>query len=744
MTKSDSHDLDPNTAYVSGQRVAVLLPVPIGRYGANQLYDYLVGDDVLRAGDFVRVPFGPRKLVGVVWGPGEGDLSVAKLKSVQEKLNAPAMAPVTRKFVDWVAGYTLSSPGQVLKMAMSVPGALEDPRGVKAWRVTDPVPQIKMTKTRERVLAALKDGPPQTASEAALAAKCSPAVVTGLAKAGALVEAPLVRERVWDLPDAECLGPTLSDAQTAAANVMVDKVKAQAFAPLLLDGVPGSGKTEVYFEAVAEALRHGQQVLVMLPEIALGSQWLARFEKRFGTRPAQWHSDLGQRERRETWRAVAEGRVTVVVGARSALFLPFQDLGLIVVDEEHDPAFKQEEGVIYNARDMAVVRAHLGEIPICLVSATPSLESMVNAQADKYQLLHLPERHGGALLPDMELVDMRREKLPATRWLSKTLVDALTETFAAGEQAMLFLNRRGYAPLTLCRTCGFRLACPNCSAWMVEHRMRKRLECHHCGHTSALPEKCPECDAEHSFHTCGPGVERLAEEVMNTFPDVRVAMASSDTLTGPAAAAELIGRIENHEVDLIIGTQIVAKGYHFPMLTLVGVVDGDLGLAGGDLRAAERTYQLLYQVAGRAGRAERPGRVMVQTFLPDHPVMQAMASGIRDTFIAEEVRAREDLHMPPFGRLVALIVSGAGEQHVDAQAGTLARMAPRYDGVEVLGPAPAPLAFLRGRHRRRLLMKVRPGLAPQAVVREWLAQVTAKGLEKGVKIQVDVDPQSFM
>ena len=345
------------------------------------------------------------------------------------------------------------------------------------------------------------------------------------------------------------------------------------------------------------------------------------------------------------------------------------------------------------------------------------------------------------MLPDLDLIDMRREKLPATRWLSGTLVDALKATFEAGEQAMLFLNRRGYAPLTLCRTCGYRLACPNCSAWLVEHRVRGRLECHHCGHTARLPDHCPNCEAEHSFHACGPGVERLAEEVMNTFPDVRFALASSDTLSGPRAAEELIGRIERHEVELIIGTQIVAKGYHFPLLTLVGVVDGDLGLAGGDLRAAERTYQLLYQVAGRAGRGKKPGRVMVQTYLPDHPVMLAMQSGERDAFVAEEVRARQELAMPPFGRLVALIVSGPVEGAVDAQAGHLVRSAPHYDGVRVLGPAPAPLALLRGRHRRRFLMKVKPGLAPQAIVREWLAR-TSK--EKGVRIQVDVDPQSFL
>lgn len=742
MTQSDSPAFDAVAPFTGGARVGVLLPVPLGKMGEGQVYDYKVPDGLnVGAGDFVRVPFGPRKLVGVVWGAGQGDLAPAKLKTVIEVLPTPPMADVTRKFIDWVAGYTLSPPGQVLKMAMSVEDALEEPKGVKVFAPADPLPDIKMTKTRQRVIEVLTGGPPMTAAEAALAAGCSPAVVTGLYKAGALVEREQVRAQHFDVPDADRQGPTLSQAQADAAHELVKHVKGHDFAALLLDGVPGSGKTEVYFEAVAEAVRLGRQVLVLLPEIALGSQWLARFEKRFGVRPAQWHSELGQRERRETWRAIARGQAKVVVGARSALFLPYQDLGLIVVDEEHDPAFKQEEGVIYNARDMAVVRAHLGEIPICLTSATPSLESQVNAEAGKYALLHLPERHGGAVLPELDLIDMRLEKLPATRWLSGTLKDALTATFQAGEQAMLFLNRRGYAPLTLCRTCGFRLACPNCSAWLVEHRGRGQLQCHHCGHTARLPEHCPNCDAEHSFAACGPGVERLAEEVMDTFPDIRFALASSDTLSGPRAAADLIGRIERHEIDLVIGTQIVAKGYHFPLLTLVGVVDGDLGLAGGDLRAAERTYQLLYQVAGRAGRGEKPGRVMVQTYLPDHPVMQAMHAGSRDAFIAEEVRAREEMHMPPFGRLVAVIVSGKVEGAVDAQAHALAHAQPRYDGVQVLGPAPAPLALLRGRHRRRLLMKVAPGIAPQPVVREWLGR-TAK--EKGVRIQIDVDPQSFM
>lgn len=727
----------PPETYISGQRCGVLLPVPLG-----QVYDYRVPEGLfLSPGDFVRVPLGPRKLSGVVWGADQGDVDERKLKTVIEKLPVPPMAEVTRKFVDWVAGYTLSSLGQVLKMAMSVPDALEPPKGVKAFRAADPIPDIKMTPTRERVLQVLQNGPPLGASEAALQAGCSPAVVAGLAKAGALIEVEQVRALPWVQPDPDRQGPELSAAQQQAAGALAAKARTGGYASVLLDGVPGSGKTEVYFEAVAEALRRGKQVLVLLPEIALGAQWLSRFEVRFGARPAQWHSELGPKERRETWRAVSEGKARVIVGARSALFLPYQDLGLIVVDEEHDPAFKQEEGVIYHARDMAVVRALLGEIPICLVSATPSLESQVNAEAGKYELLHLPERHSGAELAELNLVDMRKEKLPATRWLSPTLETALKDTFAAGEQAMLFLNRRGYAPLTLCRTCGFRLACPNCSAWLVEHRVRGRLQCHHCGHNIALPQRCPNCDDEHSFHACGPGVERLAEEVMNIFPEARLAIASSDTIQGPRAAADLIGRIERHEVDLIIGTQLLAKGYHFPLLTLVGVVDGDLGLAGGDLRAAERTYQLLYQVAGRAGRGAHPGRVLVQTHQPDHGVMQAMKSGVRETFVAEEVKSRQDLHMPPFGRLVALIVSGKHEAAVDAQAAALAQSAPRYDGVQVLGPAPAPLALLRGKHRKRLLMKLQPGIAPQRIVRDWLERAHK---EKGVRIQIDVDPQSFL
>ena len=564
-------------------------------------------------------------------------------------------------------------------------------------------------------------------------------MVKGLADAGVLASVKVHPDNDWPQPNPAREGVTLSDAQRAAADNLCAGA-GKGFAVTLIDGVPGSGKTEVYFEAVAKALADGKQILVMLPEIALGAQWLARFRDRFGTEPAMWHSELTGARRRDTWRAVAEGKVRVVVGARSALFLPFRELGLIVVDEEHDGSFKQEDGVVYHARDMAVVRAQLEDIPAVLVSATPSLESVTNVKRERYGEVTLPARHGGADLAGIAVVDMRKEGPARGHWLSPKLAEALAETFEAGDQAMLFLNRRGYAPLTLCRTCGHRLQCPRCTAWLVEHRLVGRLQCHHCGFQTKPPEQCPNCEDKESMVPCGPGVERLAEEIQLLFPEARTVIAASDMVHGPKQAAELVRLIEEKEIDLVIGTQIVAKGYHFPGLTLVGVVDADLGLSGGEFRAAEKTFQLLFQVAGRAGRGDRPGRVYLQTYMPDHNVMKALAAGDRDAFIDAESQAREQAHMPPFGRLVALVVSGRDEAAVDGVAAGLARTAPRNEGIRVLGPAPAPMALLRGRHRRRLLLSAPKGVAPQGLVRDWIERTP---IAKKVRVQVDVDPVSF-
>ncbi|MDF3075463.1 MAG: primosomal protein, partial [Alphaproteobacteria bacterium] len=502
-----------------------------------------------------------------------------------------------------------------------------------------------------------------------------------------------------------------------------------------------AGKTEVYFEAVASALKQGRQVLVLLPEIALSAQWLGRFEQRFGALPGEWHSDLTGLERRRTWRAVQAGAAKVVVGARSALFLPFRDLGLIVIDEEHESAFKQEDGVIYNARDMAIVRARAENVPAVLVSATPSLESLVNAEAGRYDLQHLPARHGDVSLTKIEAIDLRKHPPMRQQFLSPVLIEATRETLANDKQALLFLNRRGYAPLTLCRTCGHRVECPNCTAWLVEHRFRGRLICHHCGFNTPRPVECPACGAQESLVACGPGVERLQEEVKLHFPEARVMVLASDLIASPRAAQALIQQIAEHEVDVVIGTQIVAKGHHFPDLALVGVVDADLGLSGGDLRAAERTFQLLYQVAGRAGRTNGDGRALLQTYQPEHPVIAALASGRRERFLEAEKRARADAGMPPYGRLAALILSSEDESQVETAARATGAAAPHLDGVRVLGPAPAPLALLRGRHRRRLLLQTRREVDIQAVLQAWLADVA---LPNAVRLQVDVDPYSFL
>jgi primosomal protein N' (replication factor Y) (superfamily II helicase) len=732
-----------SSAESTERRVSVLIPLPLA--GA---YDYRVPDDITVApGDFVAVPLGRRKLVGVVWGDASGDVAPEKLKPIAERLAAPPLSEELQRLVDWVANYTLSPQGAVLRMAMSVVGALEKPRPLAAFALSDAGRAAlasrdkSLTKARRRVLEELSNGPPAIAADLALRAACSTGVVRAMASAGLLKSVDLPRRLPPPIPDFRHAGPSLSPAQEEAATDLVGLVEKGGFSVTLIDGVTGSGKTEVYFAAIAACLAQGKQALVLLPEIALSAQWLARFEARFGAPPALWHSELGHALRRDTWRDVADGKAPVLVGARSALFLPFPDLGVIIIDEEQDLSYKQEEGVIYHARDMAVVRASLAKIPIALVSATPSLETLVNVEQGRYRRLHLPARFGDAQLPELRVVDMRRNVPERQRFLSSPLVKALAETLEAGEQAMLFLNRRGYAPLTLCRTCGHRLECPNCTAWLVEHRLLGQLQCHHCGHSEKLPPLCPHCGDAQSFVPCGPGIERLSEEVAARFPDARLGVMASDTLTGPRAAENLIKAVEAHEIDVLIGTQVVAKGHHFPLLTLVGVVDADLGLEGGDLRAAERTFQLLHQVAGRAGREERPGIVYIQTWMPEHGVIGALLANDRDRFFALEAESRKAHGMPPYGRLAAIILSAPDDSSADFTARSFARTAPHLPGVETLGPAPAPLRILRGRHRRRFLVKARRDINLQNVLRQWLARVKVPG---NIRVQVDIDPYSFL
>lgn len=736
------------TATPHETRLAVMLPLP---FPGPLHYLPAHTDDAPPVGSFVRVPLGKREEMGCVWDsrstvpaefatPEEPAIAANRLRPIRSALPIPPLPATLRRFVDWLAAYTLTPPGLVLAMAIRA-ASVEPRKAAQGWVRGETAPdQCRMTAVRENVLAALGNMPRSTA-DLATASGASPAIIRGMAKIGLLKAAEVPADKPFAPLNPDFHQVTLSAEQAVAAQALRDAVLADHYSATLLEGVTGSGKTEVYLEAVAEALRHNRQVLVLLPEIALSAQWTTRFAERFGAAAAVWHSDLGTRQRRITWRAVLDGQARVVVGARSALFLPFNDLGLIIVDEEHDTAFKQEEGVTYHGRDMAVLRARLADAPVILVSATPSLETLANVEARRYGHLTLAARHGAATMPTVSLIDMRAAPPERGLFLSPVLTEAIDDRLSRGEQAMLFLNRRGYAPLTLCRACGFRLECPSCTAWLVEHRARGEVVCHHCGHTEPTPTHCPGCGAEGTLVPIGPGIERILEETRARFPEARILVMASDTLGSPKATADAVTRIANRDVDLIIGTQIVAKGWHFPHLTLVGVVDADLGLGGGDLRAAERTVQLLHQVAGRAGRAEAPGQVLLQTYVNEHPVMQALASNDYRAFMKQEAAQRQPGFWPPYGRLAALIISADTAEAADSLARLLGDHAPHLSGMQILGPAPAPLSILRGRHRRRLLLRTQRATAVQPILREWLKGLR---LERGARVDIDIDPVSFL
>lgn len=717
-------------------RAQVLAPLPLAR-----AYDYRIPDSLsLNPGDYVRVPLGKKETVGVVWALARDEaVDPGKIKYVLQKYPCPPMPEVHRQFIEWVARYTMADLGTVLKMSLSVPEALQPAKTIPAYTLPKKVP-AKLSSHRKKVLDLLADGIPRKAPDLAKLVGCSTTIIRAMADAGQLQAAALSTPAPCGITEVRPNTLTFSEMQQQVADALIQQVAARKYSATLLDGVTGAGKTEVYFEAVAEALRQGQQVLILLPEISLSAQFLERFERRFGVQPALWHSEVSPAQRRTTWAGVAEGKTKVVVGARSALFLPFADLGLLIVDEEHDASYKQEEGVLYHARDMAIVRAHLGNIPIVLVSATPSLESMENVRQGKFHYLNLASRHAGAKMPEMHVIDLKETPPGRGQFISPPLQKALQKTFEAKEQSLLFLNRRGYAPLTLCRHCGYRFQCPSCAAWLVEHRHHTKMQCHHCGYTQPLPRLCPECNEEDSLAACGPGVERIQEEVQNLLPEARTLILASDVVTSPKMINDAVRQIEDHQVDIIIGTQIIAKGHHFPSLTCVGVVDADLGLSGGDLRAGERTFQLLHQVSGRAGRGEKPGHVYVQTYMPEQMVMQALIANDRDRFLEAESRERERAGMPPFGRLAAIILSCPDELKLDMFCRLLAQKAPRFDDIRILGPAPAPLAFLRGKHRRRFLVKTDKSIALQKFLSEWLSTVK---VPSAIQLKIDIDPQSF-
>ena len=724
--------------YDEGALVAVLTTQPLDR-----ALDYKAPEGGCHLGAFVEVPLGPRKVLGVVWGPGKGDYDYTKVRSVIRVLDASPMRPELREFLRRAADYTLTPMPAMLRLATRAPGLGDPPSMRKVYRRGDAEPD-RMTDARRRVLATLAEYGDLsfTLKELAEMAGVTSSVIKGLVSQHAVHEEDSPRDLPFLPLDPDLPGKELTDDQAAGAATLATAVRSGVYGTTLLRGVTGSGKTEVYLEAVAAALATGRQALVLLPEIALTAEFLTRVEARFGAKPAEWHSGATMTERRRIWRMVGQGQAQLVIGARSALFLPFQNLGLIVVDEEHDTSYKQEDGVLYNARDMAVLRASVCGAQVVLASATPSLESWSNAQAGKYTKLELTSRYGPAVLPQMGAIDMRTEGLPGDRWVSPTLQAEVDKRLEAGEQAMLFINRRGYAPVTLCRACGHQIGCDHCDARMVEHRFLKRLVCHQCGESKPMPEACPSCDAQGRLAPVGPGVERLGEEAVALWPDARVATLSSDMFGSARALKAEIAGIAQGTADIIIGTQLVAKGHNFPNLTLVGVIDADLGLMGSDLRAAERTFQLMRQVAGRAGRADKPGMALLQTYQPEHPVIRAILAGDEEGFWNAEAKERQHAGVPPYGRLAGIILSGPDVAAVFDAGNILARNdgALRAVGARVFGPAPAPIARVRGRHRVRLLVKADKSVALQDALARWIAPLRLKG---DMRLAVDIDPQSF-
>jgi primosomal protein N' (replication factor Y) len=724
--------------YHEGDLIAVLTAQPLDR-----ALDYRAPEGGCQMGAFVEVPLGPRKVLGVVWGPGKGDYDLSKIRSVIRVLDAAPMREEMRDFLRRAADYTLTPMPAMLRLATRAPGLGDPPSMRKIYRRGTSDAE-RMTDARKRVLEALKDYGDLafTLRELAEMAGVTTSVIKGLVAQGAVAEEDSPRDLPFPRLDPSLPGKTLTEEQAAGAAHLAREVVADRYGTTLLRGVTGSGKTEVYLEAVAAALAAGRQALVLLPEIALTAEFLTRVEERFGAKPAEWHSGATMTERRRIWRMVGQGQAQLVIGARSALFLPFQNLGLIVVDEEHDTSYKQEDGVLYNARDMAVLRASICGCHVVLASATPSLESWANAEAGKYQRLDLMARFGAAVLPTMRAVDMRGETLPSDRWISASLQRAVEDRLAQGEQAMLFINRRGYAPITLCRACGHQIGCDHCDARMVEHRFLKRLVCHQCGESKAMPTRCPSCDAEGRLAPVGPGVERLGEEATALFPQARIATLSSDMYGSARALKAEIKGIAEGAADIIIGTQLVAKGHNFPNLTLVGVIDADLGLQGSDLRAAERTFQLMRQVAGRAGRADKPGEALLQTYQPEHAVIRAILGGEEEAFWAAEAQARQQAGVPPFGRMAGIILSAPDAALAFDAGNLLARQdAPlRRIGAQVFGPAAAPIARVRGRHRVRLLVKAEKSAPLQEALSKWVAQLRIRG---DLRLTIDIDPQSF-
>jgi primosomal protein N' (replication factor Y) len=788
---------------MSGRIVAVALPLPV-----QTVFSYQVPEALLlpERGARVLVPFGARRVIGVVTGCGPAAPELA-LKDVLEVLDeVPLLTPPLLDLAAWTAEHYLAAPGECYKLALP-PAGVQASRAI--LRLCEGVPA-----EGDPVLELLKDGPLPlstlarrlgcdptarvarlrrsgavaveqqlatqgfrhvrvavlTGAEPAVSGKAQAAVLARLQAAGGRMRVPellqdhaswrgaldrlvaagaarIVEERetrgpdVLEGPAATRLSP--SPDQARALDALLPAIEAGGFAPFLLHGVTGSGKTEVYFRAAERALEAGRGVLVLVPEIALTPFLVRAAVARFGDTVAVLHSELSVGERHDQWWRIREGESRVVVGARSAVFAPIPGLGLIVVDEEHEGSYKQDESPRYNARDVAVMRGTLEGAAVILGSATPSVESNANALKGKYALLALPLRIGPHGHPRIEIVDRRRIlKSGGDPILTPPLLEALAERLRRGEQALLLLNRRGYATSLLCRECGMQAVCPNCSVCLALHDGARFAQCHYCGHQTAAPSRCSTCKGEY-LRLAGYGTEKVVEAVQAALPKARVDRLDRDRAGRRGVVAKILAAFEAGQTDILVGTQMIAKGHDFPRVTLVGVIDADVGLGLPDFRAAERTFQLLTQVAGRAGRADLPGEVILQSHLPDHYALQRACSQDYPAFFEHEMEFRRTMAYPPAAALLNLVLRSPKPAEAAEGAEAIARQlrketAGRY---RVLGPARAPLARLRGEHRYQILLKGQRAAMRDAVRR---ALVERYGEVRWPGVTVDVDPMTVM
>tara|TARA_B100000686_G_scaffold265830_1_gene280398 strand:+ start:10621 stop:12753 length:2133 start_codon:yes stop_codon:yes gene_type:complete len=702
------------------------------------IFDYIVDKRIL-IGQIVYVPLRNKYYYGIVIGKGSNKLDAKKLKPISEIKNVPPISIELLNFCHWLSEWCMYDISLVTRMIIPSFNFLKSVKN-KLVLFHNEKNINSMTNLGHKTFKYIKEKPGLTISDYCKELNISKVVIKKLIKDGNILSKESPFNQNDDLKIKFYKNNNLNQYQLKAVEKVQElKSKSSIF---LLDGVTGSGKTEVYISIIRKELSIGKQSLILLPEIALTNQLLEKFEERFGVKPIVWHSELSLKDRHKNWLQVLNGNAPIVIGARSSLFLPFKSLSCIIVDEEHDASYKQDDGVIYNARDMAVVRGQKAAAIVILSSATPSLESLNNAKLGKYIRLNLPERFGNSTMPSIKLIDMRKIKTKSGKWISDIAVKAIDKSIKSKEQVLLFLNRRGYSPLTICKSCGFRFQCAHCSAWLVNHKKDNKMICHFCGYSENIINNCGQCGADDSFISCGPGVERLAEEIKILFPKVKLQILTSDTFTKKLEKS-FLNKIITGEINIIIGTQLVAKGHHFPHLNTVVAIDADLGLSGSDLRASEKTFQLLTQLSGRAGRESDSGIAYIQTYDPNHEVMQAILSGDKNNFLEAESKARNSRKLPPYGRLAALIIQSKNFNDLNMFLKLMSRNIPRIKNlrIDVLGPVPAPIPKLRDWHRYRYLIKSELGVRLQPYIKKWLSKIK---VNRAIRIKIDIDPYNFM